>query len=250
MKRVAWLLALCVLGAMSLATAPARAGAIEFSSTFTGGSITYKGTTLNGSRIPITEVSFPGTGSDPVSGFTCGSRPFFFPCAGLGFTTGSLLSSTPTEYTFNGGGSLALGGRVPGDSHIVTLVSADFSGPVIVTQISPGPGGPGSIWQVSGPIAIWTVDPSVLALFPGVKLTDSGAFSSFLTIRFRKASTGVFGGTAEGESLSLTATTTPEPSSLFLMGSGLTALGIWLRRRKKQASSFLPSKPRQGPATT
>jgi PEP-CTERM motif-containing protein len=234
-RRVAWVLAPCVLGAMSLAPAPARADAIEFTSTSTtsaAGFIAFNGTALTGAAIPITSVSFPGMGSDPVSGFNCGSRPNFFPCGGLGFTTGSLISTTSTSYTFNGGGVLTVNGEVPGDSHITTLVSADFSRPVTVTQISSGSGGRGSTWQLSGPITIWTVDPSVLALFPGVKLTDNGAFGSFVTLRFRK-STGVFLGTPMGETLSLTGTTAPEPSSLLLMGSGLTALGIWLRRRKK-----------------
>lgn len=240
-KRIVWtVLALAVMsGLLPFPVYADRTTGISFSSSSSGGAIglplktgkmqecNATGGALNGCNIPITSVAFGGSPSYGVSGFSCGSGSGADACGLLAFTTGSLISSTSTSYTFNGGGFITITGMVPGGG-VTTLLTASFVGPVVVTLVS-GKGGIGSIWQLSGAIGINTVDPSVLALFPNLIVEGPGSLNSNFILKFRSAS-GAFGGTATNQSVFVSAAAVPEPPGLLLFGSGLTLVATILRR--------------------
>ncbi len=230
---------MCVLflvGFFGFATPPAQADGIDFTSASGGGTIGYNGKStsdLIAKRVPITTVGFTGMSDQNVTGYTCGAGNFTFTCGLLAFTTGSFISKTSNSYTFNGGGSVTVSGIVPGGSGLVTLVSATFANPVNVTLVS-GTGGKNSIWQVSGAITVTAADASLTQLFPGLELSSSGALGSLVQIRFMITSTGAFVGTAQSQDVFVPGQMVPEPSSMFLLGTGFVALGTMLRRRGKQ----------------
>jgi hypothetical protein len=221
---------LMVLG-LAVPRAHADGSGIDFTSTvgMQGGSMGYNGTpagVLNGARIPITGVGLQGVPTtDPVGGLTCGSAS----CGWLQFSTGSIISSTPTSLTFNGGGMISVMGTVPGQTGAAsTLVSAVFVGPVTVSQIN------GSTWEMVGDIEVTSANSAVQALFPQLTLPASGTLSS-LVIVFHLRPNGTFSGTAE--STSVFVSTAAAPSSMLLLGSGLIGVGSFLRRRKKAKSA-------------
>jgi hypothetical protein len=197
---------------------------LDFSSSLEGGLLLYNGYTqgsLNGSRIPITSVGLFGGPSDAVSGLTCGSSS----CGWLNFTTGTLLSSGPGSFTFNGGGMVTVLGTVPGQSGAATtLVSGLFVGPVTVTQIG------SDTWEMVGSVSVTSASSSITALFPNLKIPTTGSLDQ-LVIVFNMRPNGTFSATAAGTSLFVS--TAPEASSMVLFGSGLVGVGYFLRRKRK-----------------
>jgi PEP-CTERM motif len=207
--------------------AHADGGGIDFSSTpgVEGGSISFSGSSsglLNGIRIPITGVGLDGSPAvDPVGGLSCGGTS----CGWLSFSTGTVISTSPTSMTFNGGGMITVMGTVPGQTGLANqMISAVFVGPVTVSQIN------GSTWQMVGNISVTSASSSVQGLFPDLTLPTSGTLST-LVIVFHLRPNGTFNGTAE--STSVFVSTAAEPSSMLLLGSGLIGVGSFLRRRKK-----------------
>lgn len=201
---------------------------LTFSSSLQGGLLLYNGYTqgsLNGSRIPITSVGLVGGLSDAVSGLTCGSSA----CGWLNFTTGSLQSFTPGNYSFNGGGMVTVLGTVPGQvGGSTTLVSAVFVGPVTVTQIG------ANTWQLVGSIAVTSASSSIQGLFPSLQLPATGSLST-LVIVFNMRPNGTFSGTAASTDMFIS--TAPESSSMIMLGSGLIGVGYFLRRKRRVKGS-------------
>jgi hypothetical protein len=222
------LVGLLMLLVMAVPNVKADGGgnSVDFSAApgMTGGLLTFSGSptgVLNGSRIPITQVGLGGGSMDAVSGLSCGGAS----CGWLQFSTGALISSTPTSLTFAGGGMMSVMGTVPGQSGpAVALVTALFVGPVTVSQIS------GSTWQLVGNISVTGASASLMADFPNLQLPSSGTLSS-LVIVFHLRPNGTFSGTSESSNVFVSAA--PESSSLILLGSGLLGVGSFLRRKKR-----------------
>lgn len=223
MKKQILLGVLGLVVAVALATPPAHADGIDFTSASGGGTVSYNGTAtgaLLGSKITLTSVAFTGGPEHAVTGHTCSGGA----CGLLTFTSGSFVSSTATSFTFGSGGSFSLSGSVTGGSAI-TLVSGVFAGDVNVTQVS------STVWSLVAPVSITSVDPSLTALFPSVFAPTEGAFSNFI-IRFKLTKTGGFSGTVTSPDLFISSV--PEPSSILLLGSGFVAAGAILGRRKRK----------------
>ncbi len=225
MKKFA-LLGVLLLAALSLAAVPAFAGGIDFSDTgVIGGSVEYNGGggAAMGNGIPITMVSF-GASTDPVTGKKCGQLGV--PCGQLSFTTGNFITAGTNGFgqkfdEFAGGGSITLVGKVPGGG-LTTLLTATFNGPVTFTQTTP------TTVVMNANITVTSISPSVLALFPGVTITPNGTISVTMAGRIFK-NNGLNGHIINAN---VFIQTTPEPSGIFMLGSGLLGL-IGLRRRMK-----------------
>jgi len=231
MRRLSFLTVLCSTLLLILSVPAAKADGSGEALTFSGpegGQLLYNpaiGSVMNGSHIPITLVSeTPGTASDPVSGLSCSGGTSA--CGWLQFSTGSLISQTSTQWTYNGGGMVEILGTVPGQSGgNVKLVTGIFVGPVTMTQVS------GDTWELSGDVSLTSGSSSIQSLFPSVTFPTNGQVTQ-LTILFHVRPNGGFIGTVASTSLS----TAPEPSSMMLLGSGLIGVGWFLRRRKKVAA--------------
>ncbi len=229
MKRFGLALVFCA--ALSLAAVPAYAGGIDFSSSgIVAGAVDFNpsvGGTASGSGIPITTVSF-NSSSDAVTGKKCGQT--HTPCGQLAFTTGNFITSGVNGSNqqfdeFAGGGSITLVGKVPGGS-VTTLVTAVFNGPVFFTQTSP------TMLTMTSNITVTSVSPSVLALFPGVQITPNGTLT--LTINGRFFKDHGFNGHSVNPNLFIQ--TTPEPSGMILLGTGLLGLAGLLRKKERKNS--------------
>lgn len=225
------LIGMLALGALVAAFAPplrADDGTVTFSSTSSGGQVYYSGKStgvLSGSKIPITSVSFNSLTPLGVSGYNCGTVASHYACGQLAFTTGTLMSSTSTTRVFNGGGTLTISGEIPGNTAVVTLVTAYFSGPVTMTYLG------NNIWQATGAITVTAVDQSLLAAFPGIAVPAPGDVIDSISLKFISPRTGAIGGISLDPSVGIAAVASQEPSAILLLGSGLTALGLLLRRR-------------------
>ncbi len=229
MKRF-WLIAVPFVAALSLAAVPAFAGSIDFGSNGqASGAVEYngKGGPAVGTGIPITSVSF-GNHSDPVNGMKCGPKGHTFACGQLAFTTGNFITAGVNGFgqkfdEFAGGGTITLTGLVPGSGKkLTTLLTATFNGPVTFTQTTP------TTLVMTANISVTSISPAVLALFPGVTVGPNGSLTVTMAGRIFK-NNGLNGHIIN---TNLSIQTTPEPSALLMLGSGLAGL-FGMRRRLK-----------------
>ena len=225
MKKCVFIVAL-LCAALCVAATPAFADGLDFSSTgLLGGAVEYAGTggAVTGSGIPITMVS-SGASSDAVTGKTCGRANV--PCGWLSFSTGNFITSGTNGSgqkfeEFAGGGNVTIIGEVPGDHHVITLLSGSFNGPVTFTLLNP------TTMEMTANLNVSFVDPSVRALFPGATIGTGG--NIVLTFPYTMFKNGGFNGHALNTNVFVS---TPEPSSMLLLGSGFFGLAAMLRRKQ------------------
>jgi len=139
-----------------------------------------------------------------------------------GETSGS-SNGTSFSYTFGGGGSMQIFGKVPslGINSVTLLFSASF----LPGAVFSGSGGSGT---VSGPVNTNTI--ILNAAFGGPFDYTSGKFSD---LSFNVPLTCEAGGSCSGGSIrsSTNPFTIPEPATLSVVGVGLVVLGTRVRRR-------------------
>src|SRR5262249_45083593 len=188
------------------------------------GTINYAGGTAPfvGTNLPIDFVSAP---SSPILSIFGGA---------LNFTTGSFLSSANFGLVFfdvfNGGGSFAITGAVPGAGIPTStpLLTGSFAGPSTFTgsTFSGLPGAFSSILDV-------TFVDSTLTNFLNFPQSFGGGSVAQLEFNLTYASSAGPGvGFSGQQNAILVQVHAPEPTSLLLLGSGLASLGLFGRRKK------------------
>jgi hypothetical protein len=203
------------------------------------GSIYYSGggAPLVGSNIEVSSVV--GTNGVPINNNLLQSC---ISCT-LSFTTGGLLSTSSTGWTFNTGGTLTLSGwldlngnnmKDAGDA-IGSLLSGTFAwSPPVVASF---PLMNGTTFNITAALFSTSVDP-YLAAFYGMPSGSpwTGAFG--ITFLGTGSPPGAFSSTAIGGGSVIASTdpiaSTPEPLSIVLLGTTLLGCAlIWRRQLRK-----------------
>lgn len=144
---------------------------------------------------------------------------------GVGFTTGSWVSTVGNLYTYGGGGNitvtasgLGLTGIAPG----TVLFSGVFNGNSSFVVTTPNPLKPKvKIGNLSGHVTTTSLSPALLVLL-GMTFQNHGTAVA-LAIDLKVGT----GGAIQSGSITLV----PEPGTLALFGTGLVGLAGLLRRR-------------------
>lgn len=201
-----------------------------------GGTVVFDGTKLVGANIGFDLMQATGTSSDGV--FHCstadGSVTLGTTRCGLSFTTGNLVSVTPSgpntnTYVFGPGGSLTLSGYLstatPGNTAPIIgttplVVLGSFGSYSITLQAPPsGIGGTG----VGAGLGFDFKDPMMLAYFGLAADTQFRFTTSQLAIGSCSATAAGFSCNVNNADFQNTA---PEPGTLALLGLGLLGIGL------------------------
>lgn len=201
---------------------PAHAVFLEFSGS-EGGTVSYAGgaNPIMGTALPIDSVSFGSSFFDVVG-------------AVLDYTTGvfDAAKSTASEFIFTPGGTLTItaDGSDPNFAGL-TLLSAGFGKTTVTFDADE------ETATLTGRLTSLVVD-STLATALGFPGPFKGRISQVIDLDDPPGVPGTSGASFSGEQdeVSIQISPVPEPASLFLVGSGLVAVGIagrrWLKGTK------------------
>jgi len=207
------------LGSLTAGMGTARAAAVlDFSLTGSGGTVTYAGgvAPLVGTNIPVSGLNASGApqnnGNYAVTG-ACGG----FAC--LNFTTGN---STDGGNTFALGGTFTIVGAVTGIVGNTTLLTAT-SGVSATFQT-----GATFFFRTQGSD---TKNQTLLTFFFGATTPPAWVFDGHVSGVGSTVGTGY--SVPLVNSVDIANISTPEPTSVFLLGTAMLGIATAIRRRKK-----------------